>query len=121
MFNKIVFSNYYLRKRRDLKKDGKASPISFVLSMTDINITFRILTPATTKEMELIPIKKREIYFETLSMLINISFTDDKETFSSFLLSVFSTDCCSFSTLSTFVALIITRSYSFPFPTKIFL
>ena len=25
MFNKIVFSNYYLRKRRDLKKDGKAS------------------------------------------------------------------------------------------------
>jgi putative intracellular protease/amidase len=25
MFNKIVFSNYYLRKRRDLRKDGKAS------------------------------------------------------------------------------------------------
>ncbi len=25
MFNKIVFYNYYLRKRRDLKKDGKAS------------------------------------------------------------------------------------------------
>jgi hypothetical protein len=25
MFNKIVFFNYYLRKRRDLKKDGKAS------------------------------------------------------------------------------------------------
>ncbi len=25
MFNKIAFSNYYLRKRRDLRKDGKAS------------------------------------------------------------------------------------------------
>jgi len=25
MFNKILFSNYYLRKRRNLKKDGKAS------------------------------------------------------------------------------------------------
>ena len=25
MFNKIAFSNYYLRKRRDLGKDGKAS------------------------------------------------------------------------------------------------
>jgi len=25
MFNKVAFSNYYLRKRRDLREDGKTS------------------------------------------------------------------------------------------------
>jgi hypothetical protein len=32
MFNKIAFSNYYLRKRRDLRKDGEASIIRNIVS-----------------------------------------------------------------------------------------
>ena len=31
MFNKIAFFNYYLRKKRDLRKDGKAS-LKIILS-----------------------------------------------------------------------------------------
>jgi len=45
MFNKIVFSNYYLRKRRDLKKDGKASNPFFhgecqVISIKHVHFEF---------------------------------------------------------------------------------
>ena len=33
MFNKIAFFNYYLRKKRDLRKDGKASFIFLLLTI----------------------------------------------------------------------------------------
>jgi len=42
MFNKIVFSNYYLRKRRDLKKDGKASNLSFDPKFLLLNYGFSL-------------------------------------------------------------------------------
>ncbi len=54
MFNKIVFFNYYLRKRRDLRKDGKTS-VNLIISNCVINLApdkekvfreaFRVLKP----------------------------------------------------------------------------
>ena len=54
MFNKIVFFNYYLRKRRDLRKDSKTS-VNLIISNCVINLApdkekvfreaFRVLKP----------------------------------------------------------------------------
>ena len=58
MFNKIVFSNYYLRKRRDLKKDGKAS---VELSKKPAEVQKEIIGKVGKKEVPNIKIALKEI------------------------------------------------------------